>query len=306
MANGTAAKKHECSCGRSFRHAISLKRHQNVTGCAQTEESTAEKREPKAKTVKVATELVVACKVADEASEPTTATQTVGVKPASPKSAPSLTSVNDDRTIVITPELVAAWQAQTGFQRRTVPVVDRIAPAPTAPQKQQVDWVKLAGTAWEFVSFCGEVKTSAVNGARGLLAILAKAGFFGLVVLFSGWFMVTTVSASVTVGADENAREEIAAQTLVFDFLQNARLNQYHRAHSLLVPQARASVSIEQLQTMVNSLPLRHQPTACRTTLTRDGRSAQVVLTRDGLSEMYTLHRGDDGWGLASVSVGNS
>lgn len=297
MANGTAAKKHECSCGRSFRHAISLKRHQNVTGCAPSEESPTVKPEPKAKKIEVEI----------EAAEPTTVTQTVEVKPVAvaPKAAPSPSRVSDDRTIVITPELVAAWQAQTGFNRRTVPVVDRIAPPP-APSKQQLDWAKLAGTAWEFVAFCGEVKDQAVRGARGLLTVLAKASFFGFVVLLSGWFMVTSVSASVTVEADETARQEIAAQTLVIDFLQNARLNQYQRAHDLLAPQARAAVSTEQLQLMLNSLPLSHQPTACRTSVARDGRSAQVVLTRDGLNEVYTLHRGDDGWGLASVSVANS
>lgn len=300
MANGTAARKHECSCGRSFRHAISLKRHQNVTGCAPSVdgESAAEPKAPK---------IEVEFPVPVEKEVPALAPEPVKVKPvpvASPTTAP-VREVADDRTVVITPELVAAWQAQTGFQRRSVPVVDRIAPPVSSPKKE-IDWAKLAGTTMEFVEFCGEVKSQAVSGVRGVLTVLAKASFFCAVMLMSGWFMVTTVSASVSVDSNDVAKQEIAAQTLVVDFLQNARLNQYQRAHDLLAPQAKASVSTQQLQMMLNSLPLNHQPSACQTSLGRDGRTAQVVLTRDGANEVYTLLRDENGWGLSSVSVANS
>ena len=45
MANGNA-KKHKCSCGRAFRHAISLKRHQKVAGCEAAPEVEAEVAAP--------------------------------------------------------------------------------------------------------------------------------------------------------------------------------------------------------------------------------------------------------------------
>lgn len=285
MANGTAAKKHECSCGRSFRHAISLKRHQNVTGCASVEE------------VEVEVEL---------APEPK---RQESPKAAAPRrkapAAPAPSPEQDDRTIVITPELVAAWQEQTGFNRRAVPVVDTIAPRPAAPKKE-IDWVAVLRTAKDFAAFCSEVKAGTVSGLRTLTTMLAKASFFVAVVIMSGWFLVTTVSASVSTDTDQTAKEEIACQTLVIDFLQNARLNQYQRAHNLLTPDAQRSVSAAKLQMMLNSLPLNQQPSQCTTRLSRDGESAQVVLTRSGLQEVYTLVRSDEGWGLASVSVANS
>lgn len=275
MASGT--KKHKCSCGRTFRHAISLKRHQNVTGCAPAEEAAAEAPEK--------------VKAPATGKKKTAKRSTVAAAPAQ----------EDDRTIVITPELVAAWQEQTGFNRR--PVVDSIAPP---PPKKQIDWVAVGNTTREFASFCGEVQQQAFKGAKSLLSLFARAALFCSVVLLSGWFLVTTVSASVTVDADEVAHRRIAARTLVEDFLQNAKLNHYQRARKLLAPGARESVTSQQLQVMLNSLPLHEQPSAWETQLASDGGSAKVVLHREGLQEVYTLVYGEYGWGLASVSVTNS
>lgn len=283
MASGTKtktkAKKHKCSCGRSFRHAISLKRHQNVTGCEAAPEEAAS-----------APEL--------ESNEKAPA------KSAAPAAKPTPAPVEDDRTIVITPELVAAWQAQTGFNKRPGSVVDSIAPPPA---KSQVDWVALAQTGKEFVEFCGEVKTTTVNGAKGLLLLLSRAVLLCAVVSVAGWCLVSGVSASVAAPEPSDlGRTQLAAQTLVQDFLQNAELNQYDRARSLLAPGARESVSKLQLQTMINSLPLNHAPSAWNTEVSNDGTTARVIVSRDGLREVYTVVRSDAGWGLASVSIANS
>ena len=290
MASGTKtkAKKHKCSCGRSFRHAISLKRHQNVTGCeAAPIEEAADVSEATPDADKVA------------AKSPKAKAKKSKSKPAKP--APV---VEDDRTIVITPELVAAWQQQTGFNRRPTSVVDTIAPPPA---KAEVDWVALAQTGKEFVEFCGEVKSATVSGVKGFLLLVSRAVLLCAVVSFAGWCLVSGVSASVTVdNSSDSGRTQLAAQTLVQDFLQNAKLNQYDRARSLLAPGARESVSKNQLQLMLNSLPLNHTPSAWNTELSSDGLTARVIVSRDGLNEVYTVVRSDAGWGLASVAIANS
>ena len=78
MASAKKSQKHKCSCGRTFRHAISLKRHRNVAGC---EEVVSE----------------VAAETVTEACQP---------------EAPAPTDTK------ITAEQIASWQAQTGFQKR--------------------------------------------------------------------------------------------------------------------------------------------------------------------------------------------
>ena len=291
MASGTKAKKHKCSCGRSFRHAISLKRHQNVTGCAPAEAGEEAAAAPEAPAA-VATEEKSAEKPAKSAARR---------KSSAPKAKPA--PAQDDRTIVITPELVAAWQEQTGFQHRPRAVVDAIAPQPSAPK---VDWVALAQTGKEFASFCGEVKNGAVSTAKSTLLFLSRAVLFCSVVLVTGWLLVSSVSASSAHSTDRAGHAQLAAQSVVQNFLQNAKLNHYNRARRLLAPGARESVTSQQLQMMFNSLPLDVAPTAWSTELSNDGKAATVVVRRDGMNEVYTLVHGETGWGLASVAVANS
>jgi hypothetical protein len=285
MASGTKVKKHKCSCGRTFRHAISLKRHQNVTGCESAPEDASETEVPDANNE------AQTAKVTRQTGTKATATR----RPAAP--------VEDDRTIVITPELVAAWQEQTGFNRRPNRVVDTI---PAKPQAPAIDWVGVANTGKEFYQFCGDVKRTAVAGTKSLLLVLSRAVLFCSVLTLAGWFLVTNVSASANSENDNTRRSQLAAQTVVQDFLQNAKLNQYQRARQLLAPGPRKSVSAEQLQLMFNSLPLNHTPTGWKTELSSDGRSAWVTVARDGVNEVYSLVHGDTGWGLASVSIANS
>lgn len=291
MASGTKVKKHKCSCGRSFRHAISLKRHQNVTGCAPADEAEAPEA-PEAAAPSPAAE-----------NTPKKSSKKSAKKAAKATKAAKRPPVQDDRTIVITPELVAAWQEQTGFNQRPS-VVDSIAPPkPAAPK---VDWVALAKTGQEFVSFCGDVKSGAMTTARTTLLFLSRAVLFCSVVLVTGWLLVTSVSASSAHSTDTVGRAELAAQSVVETFLQNAKLNQYNRARRLLAPGARESVSAQQLQMMFNSLPLKVAPTAWSTDLSDDGHKATVVVQRDGMNEVYTLVHSEAGWGLASVAVANS
>ena len=76
MASETKKSEHECSCGRTFRHGISLKRHQKVAGCE-------------------ALELEVA-----------------SAKVVTPKAQPESTQ-DETRTQVITAAQIAEWQART-------------------------------------------------------------------------------------------------------------------------------------------------------------------------------------------------
>ena len=290
MASGTKAKKHKCSCGRTFRHAISLKRHQNVTGCGPAEDNESPAAaEP------------VAAATAEEKPATNPAKPAVRRRATASKTEPA--PAQDDRTIVITPELVAAWQEQTGFQHRPRAVVDSIAPQPAAPK---VDWVALAQTGKEFANFCGEVKNGAVLTAKNTLLFLSRAVLFCSVVLCTGWLLVSSVSASSAHSTDRVGHAELAAQSVVQNFLQNAKLNHYNRARRLLAPGARESVTPQQLQMMFNSLPLDVAPTAWSTKLSKDGKAATVVVRRDGMNEVYTLVHGETGWGLASVAVANS
>lgn len=288
MASGSD-KKHKCSCGRTFRHAISLKRHQNVTGCETKGdlESAPEKTVP-----------------AKSIVEKPARTKTP-LAPAAPVSAPSSPS-DDDRTVIITPELVASWQAQTGFQRRSESFVDSIADKPAPAPKVRIDWAGLARTGLEFVTFCGEVKDSTVRVALSGLVVLARSTAFLAVLTFAGWLLVTKVSASDAPAVDQSSKVQLAAQTVVQDFLQNARLNQYSRAMRLLAPSARQTVSAQQLRLMLNSLPLEENPTAWRTEVSDDSRVARVTITRCGMDEVYTLVLGSTGWGLTSVAVANT
>ncbi len=226
--------------------------------------------------------------------------QTVKTAETAKRPAPA---VGDDRTIVITPELVAAWQEQTGFNRRPQSVIDTL-PAKQEPVK--TDWLAVAKTGMEFFQFCGEVKESALRGTKSLVLVLSRAIVFCSVVFFAGWLLVTNVSASGNPGVDTLHRSQLAAQTVVQDFLQNAKINQYKIAHRSLAPSVRQSVSTQQLQMMFNSLPLDHEPTSWTTEISSDGQSAWVTVSRDGLNEVYSLVQSESGWGLASVSLANS
>jgi hypothetical protein len=270
MASGTRVKKHKCSCGRSFRHAISLKRHQNVTGCDASSEETSTEATPK-----------------------TAATPAKPSAPAAP--------VEDDRTIVITAELVAAWQEQTGFQSRRGSVIDSL-PA-RQPEKPKVDWVAVAQTSKAFLSFCGEVQSGAFRAIQNLVVVLGRGAIFVSVIALTGWLMITGVQASDSNSIDETGRRQLAAQTLVQDFLQTARLNQYGRAHNLLAPGAKSSVTPDQLKMMFNSLPLNETPGGWSTQISDDEKTARVIVSRGGVHEVYTVVLSNDGWGLASVSI---
>ena len=275
MASGTKVKKHKCSCGRSFRHAISLKRHQNVTGCTSESETKEDAPALQAKPAKSAA--------------------------AAPSPSPVPPAAEDDRTIVITPELVAAWQQQTGFQRRGGCFVDNLPEKQPAASK--IDWVAVAHTSKAFLKFCGEVQSGAFRIVQNAVVVAGRSAIFVSVVLLTGWLMITGVSASDTSSIDEVGRSQLAAQTLVQDFLQNARLNQYRRAHNLLAPGPRESVTPDQLKMMFNSLPLNQSPSAWNTEISSDMETARVTVTRAGVQEVYTVVLSDGGWGLASVSV---
>ena len=270
MASGSKVKKHKCSCGRSFRHAISLKRHQNVTGCAPADAAAGEE------------------KVSRQSADDVTS-EVVEAKPKPP--------------IEITPEVVACWQEQTGFNRTSV--VDTI---PQKAAKAQIDWLALAATTKAFIEFCGELQSNALRTTKSAVVVLGRSAIFFAAVILSGWLLVTSVSASGHVTAAHNTTEHdrVAAQTVVADFLQHAKLNHYTRAHALLTPDARHSVSPGQLQYMMNSLPIHQKPAACTTQVSDNGEKAQVTLKRDGQKEVYRLTKTQAGWGLSSVAVANS
>ncbi len=67
MASDTNKNQHECSCGRTFRHNISLKRHQKVAGCEELVERVASPQVQRkaVQEEEAATQIVTASQIAE-------------------------------------------------------------------------------------------------------------------------------------------------------------------------------------------------------------------------------------------------
>lgn len=246
-------KKHKCSCGRAFRHAISLKRHQKVAGCDPAEEAAPEVAE-----------------VAVEASQ------------------------DEVLKAEITAQQVAAWQRQRGFV------------APVAPKKPLIDWEAVQDLGEQFVDFLHESKTNAASALSNLLHVGARLSLFGMVVGLVGWALLSGNLLASPAAAQNIQHPELAAQTVVENFLQTTELKQYERARTFLASSTRPSVSAAQLEAMFAGLNLSQTPQSWDAELDNDGRSAKVTVHRGSSNEVYTLVQDTNGWGLCSVSISRS
>lgn len=272
MNSAATETQHKCSCGRTFRHGISLKRHQKVSGCAES-----------AVTVEAAP--AVAATIA-----PISAPQ------------PAESFGDESGSVVITAQQIARWQQQKNLRPSA-------APAPAAPAIR-VDWAGVRGTCVEFASFTGEQFSNlgrilgwvAGVGVRftiftGFVVVLGYAILFGI---------SRDLSAAPTTAVDRAQAAEMAARSTVNSFLQTAQLNQFDRARDFLACKTRETVSSNDLKSMFATLPLRQAPESVKSVLEQDGRVAKVTVVRNGAAEIYTLVQEANGWGLASVSVRRS
>jgi hypothetical protein len=271
MNSAATEAQHKCSCGRTFRHGISLKRHQKVSGCAVTDEP-----------------IEVAAPAPIVAPEPV---------------APAAETFSDESgSVVITAQQIARWQEQKNA--RPAPA---IAPAPPSIS---IDWTGVRATCVEFVNFTGE-QFCALSRVVGWVAALgARFTLFSAFVAALGWVILVgiseDISAAPTTALDRAQAAEMAARSTVTSFLQTAQLNQFERARDFLASKTRETVSANDLRSMFSKLPLNETPQTVTSTLEQQGRVAKITVVRGGAAEVYTLVQEAQGWGLASVAVRRS
>lgn len=262
---------HRCSCGRTFRHGISLKRHQKVSGCAELE-------------------------VSLEVAAPTKTVST-----AKPVVENTQEEIFQSATVVVTAQQIAAWQKEKMLQ--TVPV-EVAQPAPS------IDWNALKETTLDFAEFAVDQFHAFSRAAGSLLGLGARFTLFGGFLIALGWTLLfgisTGLSAAPSNGLDQQESARLSAESTVSSFLQTSRLGQFERARGYLSSQTRGTVSASDLRQMFSKLPIRETPSSISAELEQADQVAKVSVHRSGQVEVYTLVRETQGWGLASVAVRRS
>lgn len=301
MNSAANESQHKCSCGRTFRHGISLKRHQKVSGCAPSEAA--------AEAVLPVVAALAAAETPESApSKPALPTAkksvTTGIAPIlapAPVSSTPDDFGDESGTVVITAQQIARWQAE----KNGSPVAD-VEEAPAAPLLN-IDWDGVKGTCAEFVSFAGEQFSGMGRVAGSLLSLGARFTVFSGFVALLGYIILFGISqdlsAAPVTSVDRTEAAEMAARSTVNSFLQTAQLDQFDRARGFLTSKTRETVSAGDLRAMFSSLPLNETPVAVSSELQQDGRVARVTLVREGKAEVYTLVQEQQGWSLASVSI---
>ncbi len=210
-------RKYHCSCGRSFSHKISLKRHRFVSGCPETEELAEQADQPEHPQKPV--------------SPPEPAVQTDAPKApaneAPPEPEPSLTNPPH-------------WQ-----------------PAPVAAREPKVDWSQVAARCVllvrEFLSWLRELARSAREGvvaSAGLATQLAwRTGV--VLLLFAGAYFCTEwaarpVPAETTLATTGPSTAGAAATVLSYH--RHLQDQNYLRAYATLTPLWQKELSLEQFE----------------------------------------------------------
>lgn len=269
MSATSVENKHQCSCGRTFRHEISLKRHQKVSGCAVAEvELDSLSQEPKVEDYQ----------------------------------AVSLTTEDSNTCFQpITAQQIALWQEQKN--------IDLASYNPEAKQTawQKIDWVQVQAISLEFAAF-GCQKFSSLAKFLGYTAqLVTRCTLFGAFLIGLGWLCVfglsSGLSATPASASERSALAELSARSTVTSFLQTAALGQYDRAYDYLADDVKSSVSAHDIATTIKSLSLSSAPQKISSSLSSDGRLAKITISRGDINEIYTLSREERGWGLTSVAI---
>lgn len=293
MNSAANENQHRCSCGRTFRHGISLKRHQKVSGCAPAEAA--------------AGLGAVADLPAKEKPDPPAAAGSVRRGGIAPIVAPTPLSAADDSredesgSVTVTAAQIARWQAEKNG------CFESVAGEEETASVRSVDWDRVRASCADFVDFAGDQFLGMGRAAGWLLGLGARFTLFSGFVAVLGYVILFGISqdlsAAPVTSLDRSESAEMAARSTVNSFLQTARLAQFERARDFLTSKARESVSATDLRAMLHQLPLDSAPLSVSSQLEQDGRVARVVVTRDGRAEVYTLVQEAQGWGLASVSL---
>ncbi len=265
--------KHECSCGRSFRHAISLRRHQNVTGCAAKVE-TQESQPSKA-----------ACESIDLAP---IAAPTAGPTPPTSESAPGQPAPKVERS-PITVEQMAEWQRRWENQ----------------PVSLQQSLNELGKETKENLKTCALGACQAASGLRWLATVGARFAVFVALVAVLGWSVLFGLSRHLEAApapVSQQVAMELTARTMVEDLLTLGRVGQFQKAHTLLTPSTRERIDSVRLAAVLNGLPLHQSPSSYRVQ-TVNAQTIEVTVLRANALEVYTVSRHQAGWGLSGISV---
>ena len=271
MSTTESQAQHRCSCGRTFRHGISLKRHQKVSGCA-VEESGVE----------------VAAPIAPVRAA------------AKPQQAPPVQEeLFCSATVVVTAEQIALWQKEK--------MLDASPIEASKSSGSAINWTALKETALDFGEFTVDCFHSAGRGVGSLLSLGARFTLFAGFLVALGWVMLfgisTGLSAAPSQGLDSQESARLSAESTIASFLQTSKLGQFERARGYLSTATRSTVSASDLRQMFSKLPIQETPSAISAELEQSDQVAKVTVLRGGRAEVYTLVRETQGWGLASVAV---
>ena len=271
MSTTETETQHRCSCGRTFRHGISLKRHQKVSGCAEAEVSAVEVKAPSSPVVQT-------------------------------KAPAPLLSWEDETapvTMVVTAQQIALWQKEK--------LVPETVSSPQETGSVQIDWSALQATGLEFVDFAGEQFSRLGRLLGSVAGVGARFTLFGGFLVALGWVLLfglsQDLSAAPSNSVDQREAARLSAQSTISSFLQTSRMGQYDRARAYLSEKTRGTVSASDLQQMFSKLPITESPSGISAELEQSDQVAKVTVQRAGQAEVYTLVRESHGWGLASVSV---
>ena len=277
MSKVEAETQHRCSCGRTFRHGISLKRHQKVSGCAQVE--------------------LPAGKLPPASAKPAAADSA----PARPAALLAPEESIGSPTVIVTAEQIARWQKE----KMLGPCESAQSEPPPA-----IDWKALKETALDFAEFSVDCGHAGGRALGSMLVVAARFGLFGTFLVALGWVLLfgisTDLMAAPSHGLTQTESARLAAESTVTSFLQTSRLGQIERARGYLSVQVRDTVSADELRQLLDALPLGVNPERVSAELEQSGQTAKVTVHRSGQAEVYTLVRESRGWGLASVALRRS
>lgn len=271
MSATSVENKHQCSCGRTFRHEISLKRHQKVSGCVVAE---------------------VELEVASLAQE-----LKVGDQQAVRLAAEDMNACFRP----ITAHQIALWQEQKN--------IDLADYEPEAKQTiwQRIDWLQVQTVSLEFAAFSCQKFSSLAKFLGYTTQLVARCTLFGAFLIGLGWLCILGLSSGLSAtpasASERSALSELSARSTVTSFLQTAALGQYDRAYDYLADEVKSSISAQDIAKTIKSLSLSSAPQKISSKITSNGQLAKVTISRGDTSEIYTLAKEERGWGLTSVAI---
>lgn len=279
MSAAISDHQHQCSCGRTFRHGISLKRHQKVSGCAAlTDDIKAPVEDTRPITPTV--------------SEPKLIQEKVSITTHSSPAQPS----------PITAQQIALWQQE----KNPVPLTE---PSITS-WWDSIDHEAMREQFFNTLATCSHAASAFTQTLGSFISLGARFVLFGAFLCGLSWLCLfgisTKLSAAPTTVQDSAKLAQMAASSTVHGFLQTVRLGQYERAHDYLAPAIQSSVSVDKLRSLTGNLCSHLAAQDVSTTIDSQGHFATVTIFRRSQTETYTLIDNQGSWALSEIAVSHS